>query len=421
MIAFAALSLSVGRRVSRSLATLLGVVVARDPGRGACSSRSSASGTFNRYESIAPGNVDCDQGHQDDEPRRTSRRRSPRAPFGVGLGDASGAAAGFGGKQTELLEGHGVSAETQYNFVADELGLPGLILWVAFTIRLLVLALRRLRRIADIEMRLYLAAMLVDVHRLHADGLLGADDGERGVRAVLLADAPGSPRTGSPGPRTPDGRRAATPEASGVSAAQPERWAAHRADAVRRRAATAARLLHRRASPRAARRRCTRCCARHPQIFMPERKEPWFFAERAARAHAAAARRHAADARGVPRAVRAGAARAARSARPRALYLWSRTAARRDRRGPAGGADHRDPARAGELPALAAPAVRRDLRRDRERLRARRWRSRPRGARAARSRATRTGRRRCCTPTTSATSSSCAATTSCSRPSRCSC
>ena len=31
-------------------------------------------------------------------------------------------------------------------------------------------------------------------------------------------------------------------------------------------------------TPRAAPPRCTRCCARHPQIFMPELKEPWFFA-----------------------------------------------------------------------------------------------------------------------------------------------
>ena len=82
------------------------------------------------------------------------------------------------------------------------------------------------------------------------------------------------------------------------------------------------------------------------------------------------------------------------------------------RRGPAGRADHRDPARAGELPALAAPAAAADARRVRAGpAQGARARSR-RGATASTSRAARTARSCCCTPTTSATSSSCAATTS---------
>jgi hypothetical protein len=80
-------------------------------------------------------------------------------PFGIGLGTV-GAAAGFGGVKTiELVEGHGANAETEYNLLTDELGLPGLALWVAFTIRLGTLVLPRLRRVRDFELRLYLTAL----------------------------------------------------------------------------------------------------------------------------------------------------------------------------------------------------------------------------------------------------------------------
>ena len=57
------------------------------------------------------------------------------------------------------LEGHGVSAETQYNYVTDELGLPGLLLWTALSSERDRLAVTRLRRVGDLELRIDLAAM----------------------------------------------------------------------------------------------------------------------------------------------------------------------------------------------------------------------------------------------------------------------
>ena len=80
------------------------------------------------------------------------------APFGVGLASA-GAASGFGGKVTEELEGHGVGGETQYNFEGDELGIPGLLLWVGLLINMILLAARRLRHVADVELRIDLAGV----------------------------------------------------------------------------------------------------------------------------------------------------------------------------------------------------------------------------------------------------------------------
>ena len=94
-----------------------------------------------------------------------------------------------------------------------------------------------------------------------------------------------------------------------------------------------------------------------------------------------------------------------------ALYLWSRTAAKHIAQVQPEAkiiAILREPASL--LRSLHLQFVR-ELRRDGERLRARRSRSRAPDARVARSRATRTGRRRCCIPSTCATSSSCAATT----------
>ncbi len=35
------------------------------------------------------------------------------------------------------LEGHGFSSETEYNFVMNEIGLPGLVFWVSFTLLLI--------------------------------------------------------------------------------------------------------------------------------------------------------------------------------------------------------------------------------------------------------------------------------------------
>jgi hypothetical protein len=156
IIAFATLSFSAGRRVTKPLMAVLAALAVALPVIAVLVSL-EGSGTFSRYTSIAPANVASSK-----DKKTTSLTHIPgqleAAPLGVGLGTV-GAASGFGGKQTDVLEGHGVSSETEYNFVADELGLPGLLLWVALTMRLLVLVLRRLRRVADIELRIYLAAV----------------------------------------------------------------------------------------------------------------------------------------------------------------------------------------------------------------------------------------------------------------------
>ena len=190
-------------------------------------------------------------------------------------------------------------------------------------------------------------------------------------------------------------------------------------------------------SPRARRRRLLRACGegardffivghpksgttalyemlrRHPQIFMPAGKEPWFFAREL---HERTPPRP----EGTPAtleqylALFAAARPGQRVGEASALYLWSRTAARGIAEVSPRRADRRDPARARLSCARCTCSSSRPTSRPRPTC-ARRSRSRQPGARGARCRATPTGRRRCSTPSTCATSSSCAATTSCSR------
>ena len=105
---------------------------------------------------------------------------------------------------------------------------------------------------------------------------------------------------------------------------------------------------------------------RHPQIYMPELKEPCFSPATCARC--SAARRTPARTRSRSTcALFAGARREQRAGEASPSYLRSRDA-------PPGeiaqlqpdGAHHRDPARAGQLPALAAPAAAAGPRRGRE-------------------------------------------------------
>ena len=155
--AFALLSLSAGRKVTRPLAALLGVAVIAIPA-GLLLVSYLGAGTFSRYESISPANVTSSSKDTKTSSLTHLPAQLQAAPLGLGLGIV-GSAGGFDGLQTEVFEGHQVSSETEYNFVSDELGLPGLILWVGLSIRILVLVFRRLPRIADVELRVYLAGV----------------------------------------------------------------------------------------------------------------------------------------------------------------------------------------------------------------------------------------------------------------------
>ena len=173
---------------------------------------------------------------------------------------------------------------------------------------------------------------------------------------------------------------------------------------------TSAGLLHRRASEVRHDSALPDARVSHPQIFMPEVKEPRYFAPepRAARiaaedAAAGATTRY--DDYAYSLFARARPEQLAGEASPQYLRVRARRGG--DRRAAAGGANHRDPARAGELPALVAPAAGHTHIEDETDFAKAIALEDARGERASASRAVCPRPRRCSTPSTCATSSSC--------------
>jgi hypothetical protein len=171
VMAFIALSFSAGRRVTRPLAAIFLIIVLTVPVIAVLVAVEGGGG-FSRYTSIEPENA---VGSKDK--KTGSLEHIPAAiaevPFGEGLGTV-GAVAGLGGKTSHsTVEGKGLSAETEYNFIVDEVGLPGLVVWVAFTIRLLVLGVKSLRRVPDLEIRIYMAALFASFIALTIEGFSG--------------------------------------------------------------------------------------------------------------------------------------------------------------------------------------------------------------------------------------------------------
>jgi hypothetical protein len=140
-------------------------------------------------------------------------------PLGLGLGSA-GAVGAFGGKVAKTVEEEKVSGGSAYNLLAVELGLPGLALWIGFTISVLLLGLGRLRLIEDPELRTYLVAILATFVTLTIEGLVGPTLAVTppgvflwfapGVLAYWLA-GPGRKAIARSGPRVP----AASPALAG--------------------------------------------------------------------------------------------------------------------------------------------------------------------------------------------------------------
>jgi hypothetical protein len=170
VLVFAALAFTAGRSVAKPLLALLAIFALALPA-GAIVASLVGRGTFARYSSLTPSKL---IGSKDN--KASSLKQIPgelgAAPLGLGLASV-GAASGFGHKTVGVLNGHGVSAETQYNFIADELGIPGLLLWVGLTVKLIVLGFRRLPGIPDVEMRLYLSAVFATFIAFTFVGLSG--------------------------------------------------------------------------------------------------------------------------------------------------------------------------------------------------------------------------------------------------------
>jgi hypothetical protein len=155
VLAFAGLGALSGRRFSRAVAALLTVIIIAIPA-GALFVSAVRSGTFKRYEKLGLSSETTLH-------KEAAWSKIPKyiaaQPLGFGLGTA-GPVAGFGGRVTNLLEGHGLTSETQYNVLVKELGLPGLILWPALTLYVMFLIASGMRHVRDPDLAICLAGAL---------------------------------------------------------------------------------------------------------------------------------------------------------------------------------------------------------------------------------------------------------------------
>jgi O-antigen ligase len=169
---YAALSLFAGLRLSRPLVGVL-VVGAIVFVVGSLLISTDGAGIFHRQETLASLQTAQETGGSGKE---RSLSQIPRylaiAPFGFGLGTTA-SVSGFGGHQRLEIEGEKVEGGNAYSILVKEMGIPGLVLWLGLSINVLVLGMRRLRRVVDIELRTYFVALLAGFITLTIQGFSG--------------------------------------------------------------------------------------------------------------------------------------------------------------------------------------------------------------------------------------------------------
>lgn len=172
LVTFVLLTLLAGLRVSRPLAVLAVTVIAASAVVSALVVVEGSS-IFARQQTLTSTERAEETGAN---AKAESLGRIPadliHAPLGVGLATGA-AAAGFGGVQHVELEGVKVAGGSAYSLLAREVGLPGLLLWVGLSLSAMLLAVRRLRRIRDVELRTYLVGLLTAFIALTTQGLSG--------------------------------------------------------------------------------------------------------------------------------------------------------------------------------------------------------------------------------------------------------
>jgi hypothetical protein len=126
----------------------------------------SATGTFDRYTYIAPKNaVDYAYTYRIDDLSLVPNYIR-EFPLGTGLGTI-GPAAGSRGVSARF------NGETNFGFLVIELGLPGLLLLLAFSLRVIWLAVSRIRRLVNAETRLLLAGLTAPLVGILVSWIIG--------------------------------------------------------------------------------------------------------------------------------------------------------------------------------------------------------------------------------------------------------
>jgi hypothetical protein len=157
------------QRVTRALCALLAIIVLGVP-VGALVVSSLRPGTFQRYEHIQASSSTATY-------KEGAWSRIPHylsvAPFGFGLGSV-GSVSGLEGKNKQLLEGHGVSSESLFNLISNELGAPGLVVWTAMALFVIALITRGMPTVRDGDLAIMLAGTLAPFIGLVFEATSGA-------------------------------------------------------------------------------------------------------------------------------------------------------------------------------------------------------------------------------------------------------
>ncbi len=168
VLAFAGLAALAGRRFTRAMGALLAIVVLAIPA-GALLVSALNKGTFQRYERIG---INSETALHKESAWNKIPKYVATSPLGFGLGN-SGAVSGFGGHSNNLIEGHGLTSESEYNVLVKELGAPGLVLWPVLTIYVVALVARRMRGIRDGDLALCLAGTIAALAPFPIEGFSG--------------------------------------------------------------------------------------------------------------------------------------------------------------------------------------------------------------------------------------------------------
>lgn len=127
--------------------------------------------TTTRARTITPGNVFSTFSSERAASVAKFGEYAVKYPFGLGVGTVGPAA---GALNDRPIATQTLNTETQWNFLVLELGIVGIALFLALNVRLMALALRRIRRLADPALRLRLAALAAPLFGLIAAGFGGA-------------------------------------------------------------------------------------------------------------------------------------------------------------------------------------------------------------------------------------------------------
>src|SRR4051794_9884894 len=161
-----ALVASFGRR--RLLLGLVAVALVTVP--IALALAAGSSGAFTRYSDITPGRVLSTAFQHKGGTLGLVPTYVADFPLGAGIGSVGPAVSLTGGPRA----GQPLNSDSEPTYLLIELGVAGFLVLLGFGIRLLVGAWRRVRRLADYELRLLLGALVAAFAALLFSGLSGA-------------------------------------------------------------------------------------------------------------------------------------------------------------------------------------------------------------------------------------------------------